>query len=130
MKYEYKTATGRHEIEVDEQFYDILFAMDMEEKNSDRKHSRRRPISLERADYEGEWFSDGTDILGGLIHSESFERLRAALAELTPEQHALIERIYIKNEKITDIAQAIGVSHVAIIDRLKRIQKKLKKSLS
>jgi len=64
--------------------------MDNEEKNADRRHSRRYPISLESCDYEGEWFSDGTDLLADLIEKESYSRLRAALKELRPEQQLLI----------------------------------------
>jgi len=129
MKYQYKTATGNHEIEVDEQFYDALIALDAKEKNSDRKHSRRRPVSLESMDYEGQWFSDGTDILGDLIQTENYERLHTALAELTSDQQELIEWMYVKNEKIVDITRSIGVSHVAIINRLSRVHEKLKKLL-
>jgi phage antirepressor YoqD-like protein len=58
MKYIYQNTTGTTEIEVDEQFHDLLVTMDREEFNSDRKHSRRYPISLENCEYEGEWFED------------------------------------------------------------------------
>ena len=34
MKYEYVTVTGTNEVEVDEQFYDILLALDREEYNA------------------------------------------------------------------------------------------------
>ena len=51
------------------------------------------------------------------------------MKELRPEQQLLIERVYFQNEKIVDIAAADGVSHVAVIDRLRRIYKKIKKSL-
>jgi len=54
MKYEYINATGKTEIEVDEHFFDILVALDREEYNADRKHSRRHPLSLEGVEYEGE----------------------------------------------------------------------------
>jgi len=73
MKYTYITATGKIEIEVDEQLHEILIGLDNKERNSDRKHSRRNPISLESAVYEGEWFSDGADILGDLIRTEDIE---------------------------------------------------------
>ena len=129
MKYEYISATGKTEIEVDEQFYDILVALDREAYNADRKHSRRYPLSLEGVDYEGEWFSDGADFLGDLIRAESHERLHAALGQLTPDQQELIDRVYFKYEKIIDIAIAQGVSHVAIQNRLKKIYNRLKKVL-
>jgi len=129
MKYEYKGTTGNTEIEVDEHFFDILVSLDKEEFNSDRKHSRRNPLSLEDTEYEGEWFADGSDLLGDLIRAESNARLHAVLLRLTADQQTLVDRVYFKNEKIVDIARRDGVSHVAILDRLKRIHKKLKNYL-
>ena len=129
MKYQYKTATGNHEIEVDEQFYDALIALDAKEKNSDRKHSRRRPVSLESMDYEGQLFSDGTDILGDLIQMENYERLHTALAGLTPNQQALIKQIYFQGIAPSEIARRDGVNNSAISMRLALAHKKLEKFL-
>ena len=129
MKYEYINATGKTEIEVDEHFFDILVSLDKEEFNSDRKHSRRNPLSLEETEYEGEWFSDGSDLLGDLIRAESNARLHDALLRLTADQQALVRRVYFKNEKIVDIADEQGVSQPAITQRLATAIKKLKKLL-
>jgi len=129
MKYEYKNATGITEIEIDEHFYELLIAMDNEEKNSNRRHGRNSTVSLDNCEYEGEWFNDGTDLLADLIHKESYSRLRAALKELRPEQQALIERVYFQKEKIVDIAAKEGVSHAAVIDRLRRIYAKINRNL-
>jgi len=129
MKYTYTTATGTTEIEVDAHYHDLLISMDREEYNSDRKHSRRYPISLERCSYEGEWFADGTDILGDLIRAENYGQLQAAILQLTPEQRTLIEQIYIQNKRIIEIAQADGVTEAAIRNRLKKIYDRLKNNL-
>ena len=128
MKYEYKTVTGKHEIEVDEQFYDILFAMDTEEFNSNRKHSRRWPISLENADYDGDWFEDGTDILGDLIEAESRAVLHRALAELPPSQAELIRAIA-AGISPAEYARKKGVSKAAVSQQLERARKNLEKTL-
>ena len=126
MKYEYTGVTGKTEIEVDERFYELLIALDQEEFNSDRKHSRRHPISLEGADYEGEWFSDGTDVLGDLIKKESYENLHTALLQLTPAQQELIEQIYFNDIPPSEIARRCGVDKSAISHRLSLIYKKIK----
>ena len=55
LKYEYRSVTWKYEVEVDERFNEILLELDRKDDNADRKHSRRLPISLEGADYEGEW---------------------------------------------------------------------------
>ena len=129
MKYEYINATGKTEIEVDEHFYEILVALDREEYNSDRKHSRRHPISLEGAEYEGDWFSDGADLLGDMIRAETHERLHAALGQLTPDQQTLIRQIYFEGVAPSEIAKRDGVDKSAISHRLALAYKRLKKLL-
>jgi len=67
MKYEYRSVTGKYNIEVDERFNEIMMAMDTEEEISQSKyerprHDRPRNISLDSVDYEGKWFDDGTDV--------------------------------------------------------------------
>jgi DNA-directed RNA polymerase specialized sigma24 family protein len=78
----------------------MLLALDKEEKNSNRKHRRRLPTSFESMDYQGQWFSAGIDLLDEMIQAEDREWLIAALAKLTQQQQALVERVYVKNEKI------------------------------
>ena len=130
MKYEYINSTGKTVIEVDEHFYNILVTLDNEEHNANRKHSRRHPVSLEDVDFEGEWFTDETDLFGDLIRSESYENLYRAIRQLTPEQQILVERIYFKNEKIVRIAEEQGVSEAAVRGRLKKIYARLRKFLN
>lgn len=129
MKYEYINATGKTEIEVDEHFYEILVALDREEYNSDRKHSRRHPISLEGAEYEGDWFSDGADLLGDMIRAETHERLHVALGQLTPDQQTLIRQIYFEGVAPSEIAKRDGVDKSAISHCLALAYKRLKKLL-
>ena len=129
MKYQYTTVKGKIEIEVDEQLYDILDSLDREERNSDRRYNRHNPISLGNADFIEEWMDERADVLGDLIHAEDRERFYMAFAQLTLDQRRLIERIYLDNEKIVDIAQALGVSQQAISSRLMIIRKKLKEIL-
>ena len=129
MKYEYITATGKTEIEVDEEFYNLLITMDKEEFNSHRKHDRRRPVSLEDVEYEGEWFEDTADILGDLIIKEDTEQLCTAISHLSLKQQTLIDKVYFRYEKIIDIAREQGVSQSAISQRLATAIKKLKKFL-
>ena len=127
MKYEYITATGKQGIEVDEQFYSALMALDREEYNSDRKHHRHNPISLSSAYYDGEWMKAETDILGDLIRADDLECLHETFPLLTLKQQALVKRIFLNHEKIMDIARKDGVSEAAIRNRLGKIYRRLKK---
>ena len=127
MKYEYKGITGNTEIEVDERFYDILIALDNEEFNSDRKHSRRHPQSLEDADYEGEWFSDGTDILGDMVTEDAIRRNISCLSE---RQQYLVQKICLDGWKYSEIAALEGKDESAIRHATERAKTKIKKFLS
>ena len=93
MKYKYINVTGANEIEVSEQFNDILTGMDNDEQNSNRKHSRRHPLSLESAEYEGDWFLDDADPLDILIKKEEIKRLHIALSILTDDQQKLVQQL-------------------------------------
>jgi len=72
---------------------------------------------------------EGADVLGNLIHAEDRKRLYKALAQLTLDQQKLIKRLVLNNEKIVSIAQALGVSHQAISQRLMTARRKLKENL-
>ncbi len=129
IKYTYQFNNENITIEVDEADYEILITLDKEEYNANRKHSRRYPISLENADYEGDWFADGTDILGELIDKQEKEHIRFALDKLKPAQRDLIRAIYFKGVSVNDYAAQEGVDHSAISHRLKKAYKNLKKLL-
>jgi len=127
MKYEYVTATGKHEIEVNEQFYDLLLAMDREEYNSDRKHNRRKPVSLEGADYEGDWFADGSDLLAVLIESET---INEALSCLSERQQYLITKCCLEGCSYVYLAAQESLTEGAIRHAVERAKRRLKNSIS
>ena len=124
MKYEYKTVTGKEVIEVDEHYYGLLMTLDNDIYNSDRKHERRHPIPLDDADYEGEWFSDGTDIPAAVSDSESTIR---ALSCLTEYQRHLVIKCWLEGWPYVDIAAREGVTEDAIRHALDRAKKNLEK---
>jgi RNA polymerase sigma factor (sigma-70 family) len=129
MKYVYTTATGEIEIEVDQHFYDILTAMDKEERSADRRHNRHKAFSLDGGDYGRPFCSDGTDLLDELIQRETEERINMAIEELPPDQRTLIERVLFREEKIADISQEYGIPESTIRSRFKQSCRQLKKIL-
>jgi RNA polymerase sigma factor (sigma-70 family) len=126
MKYEYVTATGKNEVEVDERFIGILREMDREEYNSDRRHCRHNPISLSHADYDREWMMDKEDAFYDLVEAEDYEKLQAALALLTTDQRSLIQDVYFRGVLPSEIARRDGVHNSAISNRLARAMKRLR----
>jgi DNA-directed RNA polymerase specialized sigma24 family protein len=127
MKYAYVTATGKQEIEVEERFHGILLAMDREEYNADRKHSRRRPLSLSQGGFDGSWMADKTDIPGELIGSEA---VLGALSCLSPRQRYLVTKCCLEGWSYTALAAREDVTEGAIRHAVERAKKQMQKNLA
>ena len=129
MKVRYEFVTGEiSEIEVDESLGELLVDFDRQEYNNDHKETRRH-VSLDGMDYEGALFAAAADTAEEAAQRDEVARLMQAMEALTPPQRELVRRVYFEQEKIVDIAREEGVSHVAVLDRLKRIYRKLKNNL-
>lgn len=129
MKVRYEFVNGEiSEIEVDKSLGELLVDFDRQEYNNDHKETRRH-ASLDGMDFEGGLFASAADTADEAARREEAARLMRAMEALSPSQRELVRRVYFENEKIVDIAREEGVSHVAILDRLKRIHKKLKNNL-
>ncbi|MDR0531135.1 MAG: hypothetical protein LBG83_03610 [Oscillospiraceae bacterium] len=124
MKYIYQNATGKTEIEVDEQFHDLLIAMDREEFNSDRKHSRRYPISLESCEYEGEWFGEKHN---SIEESESAVQWEQASAALTDLQRICFVEVCLNGRTQQEVADQLGIAQQGVDRHIKAAKKKLQK---
>jgi len=128
MKYEYKGATGKTEIEVNEHFYEILVALDREEYNSDQRETRRH-ASLEAFNLDDTLFPSDVDIHAEIEQKERDDALQTAIEKLKPEQQTLIRAVYFDGVPVTEYAEREGVDHSAISHRLRTIYKKLKNLL-
>ncbi len=130
-EYTYYFADGtKNTIQVEEKWYDILVAMDEEERRQNYNHGRHN-VPLSKMDYEGEAFADPSGSpFDALMRKEKREKLDAALATLTDCQRELFDMVFIERRKVIDIAEEQGVSQQAITDRLSRIRKKLQKFLA
>lgn len=126
------------EIEIGEEWFNLLREMDHEEMLSNRKETRRHTslesfVSEDGEDYP---FASDDDVEGEVLNKEdqqehevTLQHLREALSTLTPEQQGLVDAIYYQNMKITDYATAQGVTHPAISQRKATVIKALKKKL-
>ena len=88
----------------------------------------RRHIALDVLDPEGDHISDGTDLEGTVCEDEQNDLYRA-IAQLTPEQQALVRKIYWEEIGQRELAQAEGVTDQALHNRMSRIYKRLKSML-
>jgi RNA polymerase sigma factor (sigma-70 family) len=128
MKYTYITATGTTEIEISEEFYDLLVDMDRQDYNTNQRETRRH-CSLEAYNLDDALLPSDADIEGDLISAEQSDKLGAAIATLTPEQQELIWLVFAEDKKIVEIARADRVSEAAVRNRLRKIYARLKKVL-
>jgi DNA-directed RNA polymerase specialized sigma24 family protein len=128
MKIRYEFADGAVEIEVADDWGNLLINLDRQGYNNNQKEGRRH-ISLDSMDYEGEIFADDTDIAAVIIRELGYDALYAAMDHLLPQQRALINKIYFEERSLVSVAREEGVGESAIRDRLNRIYQKIKKSL-
>lgn len=129
MKIRYEFVNGDvSEIEVDEELGGLLLDFDRQEYNNDHRE-RRRHVSLDGMDYEGELFASVEDTAGEAVRREDAARLAAAMEALSPAQRDLVLKVYFGEQRISDIARAEGVSKQSVHERVGRALKKLKKIL-
>ena len=130
MKFKYDFGNGEsREIEISEEWYDILFALDEEEARNNRKETRRHS-SLTGMDYEGEWFAaPDVDVFQEVLCRFTANELQNAMRTLTPCQQELVRRVFLSGESLESIAREEGVTGQAIGNRLAKIYARLKKHL-
>ena len=86
----------------------------------------RRHCSMDAMLKEGFDFIGDKDII---LAEEKYAELRAAIAQLKPEQQELLKKVFWEGIKQVDIAKSEGVGKTAIENRMSRIYAKLKKLL-
>ena len=133
-----KTVLTPGEDGVTEEDIDLLHELDDLEFDNNRVNENKQ-IRFEamQSNDDGEDVSDRIqeladvkqDILLLLEQVERNSQLFEAIKTLLPQQKELIDELFFQGSQIIDIARRQGVSHVAVIDRLKRIYKKLEKNL-
>ena len=127
IKYEFNTETV--EIEVPDDWGNIVIELDRNEYNNNHKETRRH-YSLDACMFEGMDFAVEDEELARLFEAESLsDKLLFAIAKLEPQQQELLHRILYKHEKLQAIASSEGVSKAAISRRMKKIFNSLKKYL-
>jgi len=124
----YQFADGtQNEVEVSDEFYAQYQEMEKEEKNKNRAETRRH-ISLSQMQENGfEPALQEPSLEETLIKEEQLDLLRKAMETLTDKQKELVNKVYFENRTIISIAREEGVSDRAIIYRLEKIHKKIKK---
>lgn len=115
------------DVEVTQEFARAFEQLKEEEKNNERRETRRH-FSLEALTEEGFQVEDPkADIEDQLYKKLENNALVSAIKSLDPNQKWLIEQVFFLNRTQQDIAEELGVNHTAVRNRLRKIYKKMKK---
>lgn len=129
MKYLYETNTEAVEIEVDEQWVNVLIDLDRQEYNVNHKESRRH-CSLDLYNRDGyEIPSNNLTVLQEVLLTNEIENLYKALQRLNPRQRRLVEQHYLCDVSQTELAEQEGITPQAVHQSIDRALRKLKKFL-
>lgn len=125
MKIKYQFATETVEIEVADDWGNLVIDLDRQEYNNDHAETRRH-YSLDAITYEGEEYGSEDD---AVCNFAEYEDLRNAIAQLTPNQQAIIKAHFFEGLTFTEIAKRMGTSHQAIQQAVERAKKQILKKL-
>ena len=126
MKRTYHFVNESKEIEIEEKWDQVLKELDRLEYNNNHRETRRHS-SLDDPDGKGSRIPSENNLEEGAERREEIETLKRAVATLGQAQKELLRRVYLLEEKQSEIAKAEGVQRTAISGRLQRIYTQLKK---
>lgn len=129
MKIKYQFVNESVEIEVDEEWANVVIELDRLEHNSNQAETRRH-CSLEALNLDDAYLPSDVDVEKEVLECIEAASLHDAISKLLPCQQELVKRVFFDREKIAKIATEEGVDEAAIRNRLKKIYKRLKKTLN
>ena len=130
MKIKYAFADETVEIEVSDEWGEILIDLDRQDYNNDHKETRRH-YHLEGCAYEGEDFAIEDPALARLLEDDGLlAKLPLAIASLLPRQRRLINQVFVERKTYVAIAREDGVDESAVRKAVGRALKKLEKLLA
>ena len=126
MKRAYHFVNETVEIEIEEKWDQVLKGLDRLEYNNNHKETRRHS-SLDDPTGKGSHIPSDDNLEDAAERLEEIETLKKAIATLGQAQKGLLRRVYLLEERQSEIARREGVQRAAISKRLDRIYSLLKK---
>ena len=123
MKIKYQFATETIEVEVTDDWGNLVIDLDRLEYNNDHKETRRH-VSYDALDFDGDAMAAEDPTL--TTYTEQDE-LRQAIQRLTPNQQYIIRAHYFEDRSFTEIAQALGVGVSSVTRTAEKARNALKK---
>ena len=125
MKIKYQFATETVEIEVSDDWGNLVIDLDRLEYNNDHKETRRH-VSYDALNFDGEALTSEDHNLEAYTECDS---LREAIRKLTPNQQFILRAHYFDGRTFTSIAQELGVGVSSVTRAAERAKNSLKKYL-
>ena len=124
MKIKYQFATETVEIEVSDDWGNLVIDLDRQEYNNDHKETRRH-VSLDAAEFEGEVFAVEDPSLESF--ADNYD-LQQAIAKLTDNQRRIIVGHYFEGVSYVALAAELGISEAAVRQAANRALKQIQKN--
>ena len=125
MKITYQFATGTVEIEVADDWGNLVIDLDRQEYNNNHAETRRH-VSYDALDFDGDALAVEDPALTTYTERDA---LREAIEHLTLNQQYILRAHYFEGRTFTEIAQALGVGVSSVTRAAERAKKTLKKFL-
>ena len=95
----------------------------------ERKETRRVQSLNASLDHGFDIVDEDSDPFLELLRRMTRDQVRDAIKKLEPQQQWLVDEVYFKGRKQTEIAHELGVGKTAIRNRLEKIFEKMQKNL-
>ena len=131
MKITYEYLTGETvEIEVDEQFGEVVLELDRKEYNNNRKETRRH-VLLSAINTNSKWFASDKDDPGADRNiwkpDGRDEYLRSVVGFMPDEKTRKVIYLYSEGYSMKECGEIIGMTESGVSKKINRLRKKIKK---
>jgi len=123
----YKFSDGtKKTIEVEDEFYEEYENLEVENKRTERKETRRH-ISLNYLNEQGIDFESAEGNPEEIIFTKDLQnQVQKAIKTLSSKQQELVKNVYFEGKTLSEIAKEKGISKSAITQQMQVIYKHLK----
>ncbi len=131
MKIKYEFLDGQTvQIEVSGEFANVILELEIEQKNNDRKETRRHE-SLDLLENDICCADKSSDLFDETLKKTNSERLYEAIKKLKPCEKDLIFKLYLSKNPISqsEYARILGITPKSVQEKSRRIRRKLEEFL-
>jgi len=129
MKIKYQFATETVEIEVSEEWGNVIVDLNRLEYNNNQTETRRH-CSLEEYNLDDALLPSDVDVFAEVAAAEDRQKLYAAMDKLSERQRYLVTEVYFKGRSYADIARCEGLNRATVQRSTVAAVNKLKKFLA